>query len=219
MRDLKLILLTLVLGVILGEIYSRVVGIGGFTSPMLTIAVVNFFLCIPFFVYYRLKDSYSVKAFLPITSSSLKPFIPSVLICLFIATCILLSSLIGDPTPGNLNSDIWLSVLLVPLVEETLFRGGFSKIFRSIGDKWRGIYFSSIFFSFCHTLPTFSSFMELDLGLLLGPFLLGIICEYIYSKSNSLIPCVIFHMSCNLSVAVFYWFDTRWFSWLSYFYS
>ena len=44
----------------------------------------------------------------------------------------------------------------------------------------------------------------------LGPFLLGLCCEYFLVRSKSVWPGVVFHAACNSTAAVFLIIDPRW---------
>lgn len=110
-------------------------------------------------------------------------------------------------------------ILWVPVVEEIVFRAGFGEFFQKYAPGFWGIWFCALLFAWVHTLPSMGSILQGNVGLPLGPFLLGLICEYIRIIGRSLIPVILFHMVCNGTVVIFSLTDARWMNWLSPLYS
>jgi membrane protease YdiL (CAAX protease family) len=114
---------------------------------------------------------------------------------------------------------VWAWVLLIPFVEELAFRVGIGHFFRKYGGPLWGAWFSAALFAWVHTQPTWSGVMTGELGIPLGPFLLGLICEYLYLRANSIWPIILMHAVCNGTVVIFSVIDARWFDWLGLLYS
>ena len=81
-----------------------------------------------------------------------------------------------------------------------------------MGSSWAS-YFSVFVFSFVHSMPTLLRISLLEVGVPLGPLLLGGICEILYQKTGRLLPCILFHAICNFSVVLYSMIDPRWLSW------
>ena len=122
-------------------------------------------------------------------------------------------------TQASIHWHVWVWVFIVPIVEELIFRVRIGEWFRRLGGPLWGAWFSAALFSFVHTQPTFEKMIALEIGLPLGPFLLGLMCEVIYIKTRRLLPIVILHGICNGTVVIFSLIDSRWFAWLSLLYS
>ncbi|MGE0171140.1 MAG: lysostaphin resistance A-like protein [Oligoflexales bacterium] len=153
------------------------------------------------------------------TGAQVAWFLPSLSFLAVIGVAALVSRFVGSPT-GQPLSNTWVALVLwVPAVEEIVYRGAFGRAFRKLGGPFWGGYFSALFFSLMHTLPTWDRVLALQIGLPLGPLLLGIICEYLYFKSGRILVPIAFHAVANFSVVVFSLSDSRWFAWLDFLYS
>jgi membrane protease YdiL (CAAX protease family) len=143
-------------------------------------------------------------------------YAPSVLVLVAAVAAASLSAVTGGPV--RIEPD-WLSqaafILWIPVIEETVFRGGVSGVIGRYAPGIWGIWFSALIFAWVHSMPTFSQMA----GVPLGPFLLGLICEYLRRAGGSLVPAIIFHMICNSTVVIFSLGDARWMSWLRLLYS
>lgn len=149
---------------------------------------------------------------LPVASA----FIPglAVLVAAFFAS--LSMSRASDLTVWT--PEAWAMILWVPLVEELVFRVGFGGFFRrSLGPLFGG-YVSAVLFALVHGLPTVSSLFRGNLGLPLGPLLLGLCNETLYVKTGRIGPIYFLHAACNATAVIFRTFDPRWLDWLSWFY-
>lgn len=125
----------------------------------------------------------------------------------------------GEAEISSVNKlTMFYTLIAAPILEEIIFRVGFGSYFRKIAGNLLGGYFSALLFSIMHSDPTFQRFLSGEAGVLLGPFLLGIICEYLFLKTGRLMPVVLFHMACNSTVVVFMLIDSRWLNWLRYLY-
>ena len=110
-------------------------------------------------------------------------------------------------------------VIWIPLVEELVFRVGFGGMMRGAGGALLGSYFSALFFGLMHSLPTVDRVISLHFGIAIGPFLLGLVCEYLYAKRGRVLPIVLFHGACNATPLIFGVVDGRWLHWLALLYS
>lgn len=114
--------------------------------------------------------------------------------------------------------EVALMVLWVPLVEELVFRVGLGGFFRRGLGVVLGGYVSALLFALVHGLPGFAELFRGNLGLPLGPLLLGLANEALYVKSGRIAPIFFLHAACNGTAVVFRTFDPRWLDWLSWFY-
>ena len=125
---------------------------------------------------------------------------------------LILGFLVKKTPPSSHNIFIFnhlILILIVPIFEEIVYRIGIGQIFRSVGGNLWGGYFSAMVFSLVHGLPTKDHMLSLQLGVFLGPLLLGAICEYTYIKTRSIIPCIIFHMLGNTAALVIMSLDMK----------
>jgi membrane protease YdiL (CAAX protease family) len=105
-------------------------------------------------------------------------------------------------------------VLWIPLVEEVVFRLGIGRIFTRLLPGLGGLWFSSLTFALAHVPVTFSGLLHGDVGVPLGPFLLGLICQTMIIRLRSIWPSILMHMACNGTAVIFRVMDGRWLSWL-----
>ena len=123
---------------------------------------------------------------------------------------------IGHFSPSTLLT----TVLLIPVMEEYIFRKQLTTFYKSkLKARALGAYLSVFIFSFLHTQPSLQDLYTLNIGLAVGPFLLGGVCEILVFFSKSIIPAIIFHCICNASSYVFTMLDSRWLNWLKVLYS
>jgi membrane protease YdiL (CAAX protease family) len=113
-----------------------------------------------------------------------------------------------DESPVSYPPLAW--VFWVPIVEELVFRVGVGGAFRRIGGVVWGSWFSALTFAWVHTHPSVTDLMELNVGLPLGPFLMGLISEFLYIKTQRIWPSIGFHGACNFSVFLFIMLDSKW---------
>ncbi len=122
----------------------------------------------------------------------------------------------GTPNTSEIPSAIALSVLWIPLVEEVVFRLGWSLMFVVLAGPWWGAYFSGILFAMVHTDLSFSSVLAGGaFHLPLGPLFLGWSCEILLRASRSFLAIVLLHMACNTTPIIFALLDVRWLDWLA----
>lgn len=107
------------------------------------------------------------------------------------------------PLGSIFNLDVLALVFFVPIVEEVFYRKGLgSYLVGRFGPGW-GIYWSGFFFSWMHFHPTFERLAELNVGLFLGPLLLGWCCEALVRASGSIKPAIVLHIVANATVPFF----------------
>jgi membrane protease YdiL (CAAX protease family) len=129
------------------------------------------------------------------------------------------SRLMGGATTSNVAVP-WAWILWVPIVEEIVFRVGIGEAFRRIsGSAFYGSWFSALTFGLVHADPTLSHVLQGQLGLPLGPFLLGLLCEALFAQSRRILPAVALHAVCNATALLFARGDARWLEWLGFLYS
>ncbi len=206
----KLLAAVLVFAFSLSSLYLYAQGhVGGSWQP---IACVNGALAIFIFLVSSQKKVFGW------TDLKLRYFYPSLAIVLGVVLLSLLSRMVGGATTVKSHPEIWAFIVLIPLVEEIVFRVGFGQFFRKYAGNVWGAYFSALLFALVHTLPTPEKLLTLQIGLPLGPFLLGLCAEWIYIKSSRLLPIYAFHAVCNATVFIFQHIDARWLDWLGLFY-
>jgi membrane protease YdiL (CAAX protease family) len=111
------------------------------------------------------------------------------------------------------------TITWIPLFEEIVYRGALGQFFRAQGGAVWGAYFGTCVFSMAHSEPTWAKLASGQLGFALGPFLLGLCCEYIFLKSKNIWPCVAFHAACNSTAILFTLYGAAWLENLSFLYS
>lgn len=109
-------------------------------------------------------------------------------------------------------------ILCVPFVEEIFFRGGIGAWYRRLMPGIAAGWLASATFALAHSGLTLSHIAQGQVGLPLGPFLLGLLCEILYILSGSLVPPIAVHVAANATVTIFQVLDVRWLEWLSLFY-
>lgn len=143
-------------------------------------------------------------------------YLPSLVVLAAALTAAVLSTVTGGQI--RIEPD-WISqlafVLWIPIVEEIVFRGAISGITEKYAPGVWGLWFSALIFAWVHSMPTIYGPVT---GVPLGPFLLGLICEYLRRAGGTLVPAVIFHMVCNSTVVIFSLLDARWMNWLQLLY-
>ena len=147
-----------------------------------------------------------------------RAFIPAIAVGL---GCVLLafgSAAYGGRVTGAVPAEQIAWVLWIPIVEEWVYRVGAGRYLRSRLGLLAGSYLSAILFSLMHSQATLDHLVALQVGLPLGPLLLGALCELIYLKSGKVLPAILFHMICNATPAIFATIDIRWLSWLKVLY-
>ena len=89
---------------------------------------------------------------------------------------------------------IFTVVILAPIGEEILFRGFLQKYLENAwGDITRAILFSSLFFATIHFNPYW----------MIQIYFLGVLLGYLAWKTDSVIPCIIFHVIINSTSLLF----------------
>ena len=102
------------------------------------------------------------------------------------------------------------TVLIIPLVEEIVFRMGVTPFVSRFVGGWWALWFSAIIFSVAHTQPSWERVVGFQIGLPIGPFLLAICCDIIVKRWGRIWPAVLFHSSCNATVYVFAKYNPSW---------
>lgn len=195
------VFLTFVIPIVLAQLY-RLIAVGGWLVP----AIVNSIVVIGSYRYLSIKPASFVY------------YLPAIGLLIVYFLAVISSSFIGLPSTGKLTSYHLWSVVWIPIVEELLFRVIIGNHLRKLAGNFWGSYCSVICFAFVHSIPTADRIIALDIGLALGPLLLAIVCEYLYLKSGSILPAILFHAVANSSVVIFVYYDSRWLGWLSFFY-
>lgn len=201
---------------VFGEVYK--LGSTLFGRPILSVALTNFAFMLVM-ILSDTKNLISVKSYLfqmKIYRLEIS-FLTTFVFLIFLLP--LLSSCFGSPMRSfDFPSNPWLVVVMVPIVEEVVFRKGVGSFIRKRWPGWGGIYLSALFFGALHTSPSFGRLVAGDVGVALGPFLLGIVCEILLMRTRLLMFPILFHSFCNGSIFIFSAIDGRWLDWLSILY-
>jgi len=145
-------------------------------------------------------------------------YLPAVVIVLGSIILSLATAYFWPPAEVSDRSVPWAFVLWIPIVEEVVFRAGFGSVLRSRLGNFCGAWLSAVLFALVHAAPTISNLTAGQLGLPLGPFLLALACEALMIKSGRILPVVLLHAACNLTVFIFSQLDSRWLKWLGLLY-
>jgi len=217
-----LIALSIFVSVVLAEIY-RAFSFHDDVPRWLPALTVNAALAIVVLLAARLwipgmrKPVAAVRWF---AESKIRIAMPALAILIGSLALVALASVLpGSPdreTPLSWNLAVF--VLLVPIVEEIVFRQGLGTFFRKIGGVWWGSYFSAFTFAFVHSSPTLDRIAGGSIGLALGPLLLGLACEAVYLVGGRLWGAVALHAACNFTVVIFLMGDGRILHWLDFLY-
>lgn len=209
---LRLIVVSLVVAVALGTLYAAA---RSWVQPAwLAAALVHTGLAIP--VLMVLARRGALKGALGL--GPWQAYIPTAVIVLGVVFLTAGSRLFAGPAE-SISIDIepaW--ILWVPLVEEIVFRVGIGSSLRRLGSPLWAIWFSALVFAMAHGAPTLSRLAAGEVGVPLGPFLLGLLCEALYLKTGRLLPIVALHAACNATPLLFALLDARWLEWLGFLY-
>jgi hypothetical protein len=101
-----------------------------------------------------------------------------------------------------------LPVVLVPIVEEIIFRMGLWSFLGRIPTGAK-LYLTAASFACLHTNGS---------QIPLGPFLLGLAAQWMLLQGAGLMTVILLHMASNASIVIFLTLDPRWLDWLRIFY-
>lgn len=134
--------------------------------------------------FKRNKSSFLIYAILPLLSVTF--LIVEIPVMLMLPNW---SNLTGISSIKSSNVAIMIvyAILLIPVLEGLLFRGLFLDSFLKIYSPLKAIIYSSILFSIIHINPMQT----------LSAFLSGLIIGWLYYKTESLLPCILFHSIIN----------------------
>jgi len=79
------------------------------------------------------------------------------------------------------------TIIISPIIEEVLFRGFVYRVMRSSWSPFISTMTSSLIFGLAHGVPLYT----------LNAFLLGIPLAWLYERSGSLVPAMVFHVANN----------------------
>ena len=145
-------------------------------------------------------------------------YVPAVVLLGGSSILVLLSRIWGGYEVRESLSMPWAWIFCVPVFEEIFFRGGIGVWYRRQLPGLSGRWLAATTFALAHAKPNFTDLMQGHVGFPLGPFLLGLVCEGVYSMSGSLIPAMVLHASANATVMIFELGDERWLNWLTLLY-
>lgn len=202
---LAALLLTIVIPVALAYLYRAIPW-----QTWLAAATANSALSLVLLTYYR----HNLSAWF-LTQHDFRFYIPALAVLLFCLLAIFGASFYGSSARGAVATHHYLWLSWIPVVEEIVFRLGIGGCLRRLAGNFWGSYCSVLCFALAHTLPSWERVSAGVIGLPVGPLLLGAVCEFLFVRSRSLMPSIVFHAVCNASVPLFLYFDRRWLTWLS----
>ena len=85
------------------------------------------------------------------------------------------------------NALMFKTVFLVPLLEETVFRGLIGDRISRFAPKWVAIPLASLIFAAMHGDPLWCAFA----------FISGVVLTWMYFRCKSILPCISFHIAFN----------------------
>jgi membrane protease YdiL (CAAX protease family) len=206
--------LLFVLAIVLVQIYLK---LGDwFGSTLVGALMTHLVISIGYLAWFNAQGRFPSVMF---EAVAFKWFVPGLMILLASIFAAAISRLLIPGAESVLANSVWLSILAVPIGEEIVFRGIIGVRLRQKLGVWTGAYLSALFFAWIHTMPTLEALAEANTGVFLGPFFLGIICEFLVVKTKgSLLAAISFHMICNATGPIFAWIDARWLKWLGILY-
>ncbi|MFW7382063.1 MAG: type II CAAX prenyl endopeptidase Rce1 family protein [Oligoflexus sp.] len=111
-----------------------------------------------------------------------------------------------------------LVLLLIPIIEELVFRFGLGNLLKRILGSFWGGYFSILLFAWVHILASAPSELSNYLILPLGPLLLGLTCEVLWQRSQKILVPILLHIAANMTALIFHYGDPSWLTKLGSFY-
>ncbi|MCX6117242.1 MAG: CPBP family intramembrane metalloprotease [Proteobacteria bacterium] len=198
---------------LIGELYSSVSALNSSFEPWLNVLIINMVIGILSLLFIR-----SIREQFQKFAKGFRYYVPG-LIVLF--GSLFLAIMFRSPSVSGDRHELYFSlfsITLIPIFEEIVYRGlVFELLANQMKSHWR-IYIGAIIFSFVHTMPTFAHLVRMEIGLPIGPFLLGLVCGWLVDKSGSLWPAIVFHCAGNCTVLIFSWLSPDWLDKLSVFY-
>ncbi|MEI8025252.1 MAG: CPBP family intramembrane glutamic endopeptidase [Pseudomonadota bacterium] len=183
--------------ILMAQIYSH---IGGSGNPIVVPFLVNSLLALCVLLHF---SSYGFPfSLLPKRRTWL--FVPLFFLLGALVLGLLSSEKVQIP---DLRAFI-LPVMLVPIVEEIIFRMGLWSFFGRIPPGAK-LYLTAASFACLHTNGS---------QIPLGPFLLGLVSQWMLLQGAGLVTVILLHMASNATIVIFLTLDPRWLDWLRIFY-
>lgn len=224
-RTMIMTVLCVVLATALSEIYraTEAWGLGGWQGASVFHGLVSLILVVRFYLSGTLSQKFAVcgigdQAPMWFSERPWTAYAPALGLLVGASLLGSISLLIGSSTPRGEASIPLAWLWLIPLVEEIFFRGGVGGVCRRVLPGFGGIWLSAATFALAHAAVSFDHLLQGQVGLPLGPFLLGLLCESVYLLSGSLLPGILVHAAANATVIIFQMLDPRWLEWLGLLY-
>jgi membrane protease YdiL (CAAX protease family) len=206
---LMVVFITLLITVSLGELYVFIIDTLHMT-PWKAVVLAHTLVAAGLYLLSR-----AVRSALRFDGTSYLAWLPAITV-LVGSMVLALSSQRGGPSYSVTGSSELIYVIstltVIPIFEEIVFRAGVTPILDHFAGPVWSVWFSALAFSFAHTQPTFERLINLKVGFLLGPFLLGICCDMIVRRWGKLWPAIAFHSACNATVYIFSTWNPAWLS-------
>lgn len=224
-RTVFLTILSICLAVVLAEIYSgfEALGWGDWQGALVFHAVLGLALVLRFYWYGVLSLKFALwgiaeKAPTWFARRPWLAYSPALILVGGAALLATISLCFDAPNQRGVISTPLAWIWLVPWAEELCFRGGIGGFYRRMLPGLGGVWLSAATFALAHADMTTQHLLHGRVGLPLGPFLLGLLCESVYLLSGSLLPAIAVHAAANATVIIFEKFDPRWLEWLGLLY-
>ncbi len=171
----------------------QLIGEKSMLNNLLISTLITLIIFLPIFIYLNKKNKVILAfnkdlVYIPLVGISLAIFLNIGIICL--NNCL---GMINIPYDNILLTAI-LSGIIGPILEELLFRGIVFERLKKFNSLNTSILLSSIIFGLFHN----------NIIQILYAFVIGYIITILYVKTNNLGSAIIFHISANLSVSLFF---------------
>lgn len=206
-RGLALVAAAFAAAVVLAEVYQLVAA--SLSPPWLAAASVNSVGTIAV-IAWRLRRGQSRLFYF----GAWRWYLPALVVFCGSAGLAFASRIYGGLAKSGPSDLPWAWIVWVPIVEEVVFRAGLGQGLRRLAPQPWAAWFSAGAFALVHAEPTLGHVLVGQIGLALGPFLLGLCCEALVAASGSILPGILLHAACNATVIVFQAVDERWLVWL-----
>lgn len=115
-----------------------------------------------------------------------------------------------DSRPAMGLVGLFMTVILVPVAEEVLFRLALGDLWKRFWGRFWGGYGSILFFSYLHMLPSWSQLPELPRGIPLGVLLMSVVSEWLIQKTSRVSLSILWHACLNATAVFIGVWDPRW---------
>jgi membrane protease YdiL (CAAX protease family) len=145
-------------------------------------------------------------------------YIPGLLVGVTIVVLLLWRGIPNDISATLATKTFFFAALIVPMVEEVVFRLGVFRLLPAHLSPLAKVTYSALVFACAHGRYGEQWFIP-PAGLPIGPLLLGLSCGAVFALSGRLMPAILLHAVCNATGFVYpLVLDDEQFSWLRWLY-